>query len=113
MFVSTICFLTFKILLLSLKAGGVGLNLMVANHLFLMDVHWNPQMEAQASDRVYRVGQKKTVNIYKFICSNTIEKRILDIQIKKLQIADNLFEGTSAITSKITLDDLKQIFQFQ
>ncbi|XP_060834139.1 metacaspase-2-like isoform X4 [Rhopalosiphum padi] len=102
-----------QILLLSLKAGGVGLNLMVANHLFLMDVHWNPQMEAQASDRVYRVGQKKTVNIYKFICSNTIEKRILDIQIKKLQIADNLFEGTSAITSKITLDDLKQIFQFQ
>ncbi|XP_026823254.1 ATP-dependent helicase ULS1-like [Rhopalosiphum maidis] len=102
-----------QILLLSLKAGGVGLNLMVANHLFLMDVHWNPQMEAQASDRVYRVGQKKTVNIYKFICSNTIEKRILDIQIKKLQIANNLFEGTSAITSKITLDDLKQIFQFQ
>ncbi|XP_025197346.1 MATH and LRR domain-containing protein PFE0570w-like [Melanaphis sacchari] len=102
-----------QILLLSLKAGGVGLNLMAANHLFLMDVHWNPQMEAQASDRVYRVGQKKTVNIYKFVCNNTIETRILDIQSHKLKIAQNLFEGTSDISSKITLDDLKQIFQFQ
>ncbi|XP_050057917.1 transcription termination factor 2-like isoform X3 [Aphis gossypii] len=102
-----------QILLLSLKAGGVGLNLMAANHLFLMDVHWNPQMEAQASDRVYRVGQKKQVNIYKFICANTIETRILNIQSQKLQIAKNLFEGSSAISSKITLDDLKQIFQFQ
>lgn len=98
---------------MSLKAGGVGLNLMAANHLFLMDVHWNPQMEAQASDRVYRVGQKKQVNIYKFICANTIETRILNIQSQKLQIAKNLFEGSSAISSKITLDDLKQIFQFQ
>ncbi|XP_016658667.1 putative uncharacterized protein DDB_G0282133 isoform X2 [Acyrthosiphon pisum] len=100
-----------QILLLSLKAGGVGLNLMAANHMFLVDIHWNPQLEAQACDRVYRVGQTKPVYVYKFICSNTIETRIMNIQTHKLQMADNLFKGTS-ITSKITIDDLKQIFQF-
>jgi transcription termination factor 2 len=54
-----------KIMLLSLTAGGVGLNLIGGNHLFLMDLHWNPQLEAQAQDRVYRVGQKKPVVIHK------------------------------------------------
>jgi len=102
----------FQILLLSLKAGGVGLNLMAANHMFLVDIHWNPQLEAQACDRVYRVGQTKPVYVYKFICSNTIETRILNIQTHKLQIADNLFKGTSVISSKISIDDLKQIFEF-
>lgn len=82
---------------------------MAANHLFLVDVHWNPQLEAQACDRVYRLGQTKPVYVYKFICSNTIETRILNIQKHKLQIAENLFEGSS-ISSKITIDDLKEIF---
>lgn len=54
-----------RIMLLSLTAGGVGLNLVGANHLMLMDLHWNPQLESQAQDRIYRVGQKKPVNIYK------------------------------------------------
>lgn len=52
-------------MLLSLTAGGVGLNLVGANHLLLVDPHWNPQLEAQAQDRIYRVGQKKPVTIYK------------------------------------------------
>lgn len=56
----------FQILLLSLCAGGVGLNLVGANHLLLTDLHWNPQLEAQAQDRIYRVGQKKPVHIYKY-----------------------------------------------
>lgn len=55
----------FQIMLLSLVAGGVGLNLTGANHLILVDPHWNPQLEAQAFDRVYRVGQTKAVKIYK------------------------------------------------
>lgn len=57
---------TTKIMLLSLKAGGVGLNLIGANHLLLIDLHWNPQLEKQAEDRIYRMGQKKTVFIYKY-----------------------------------------------
>lgn len=52
-------------MLLSLNAGGVGLNLIGANHLFLADLHWNPQLEHQAQDRIYRVGQKKPVHVYK------------------------------------------------
>jgi transcription termination factor 2 len=55
----------FQVLLLSLTAGGVGVNLVGGNHLVLMDIHWNPQLEAQAMDRVYRVGQKRDVRIYK------------------------------------------------
>lgn len=85
---------------------------MAANHMFLVDIHWNPQLEAQACDRIYRVGQTRPVNVYKFICSNTIETRILNIQSHKLQIAENLFKGSSVVSSKITLADLKQIFEF-
>lgn len=56
-----------KILLLSLTAGGVGLNLVGGNHLLLIDIHWNPQLEVQAQDRIYRFGQKKNVFIYKLV----------------------------------------------
>lgn len=59
-----------KVLLLSLTAGGVGLNLVGANHLLLMDLHWNPQLEMQAQDRIYRVGQQKKVYIYKYVLRN-------------------------------------------
>lgn len=98
-------------MLLSLTAGGVGLNLVAANHLFLVDIHWNPQLEAQACDRIYRLGQQKPVNVYKFICTDTIEASIQLIQTKKLQIANNIFGGSSNVEgSKITLEDLKEIF---
>lgn len=98
-------------MLLSLTAGGVGLNLIAANHLFLVDIHWNPQLEAQASDRIYRVGQTKPVFIYKFVCTNTIETTIQKIQSQKLEIASNIFGGCNNVEStKITLNDLKQIF---
>lgn len=95
---------------MSLTAGGVGLNLVVANHIFLIDIHWNPQLEAQACDRVYRIGQIKPVNVYKFICTNTIEQKIQGIQSRKLEIADRLFGGRSDERTKITLNDLKDIF---
>ncbi|KAJ8951586.1 hypothetical protein NQ318_020463 [Aromia moschata] len=64
-----------RVLLLSLTAGGVGLNLIGANHLFLLDLHWNPQLENQAQDRIYRVGQLKSVFVYKFMATDTIEKK--------------------------------------
>lgn len=100
-----------KVLLLSLTAGGVGLNLVGANHLMLLDLHWNPQLETQACDRVYRVGQKKSVKIYKFVCSETIEENILKLQEKKLALADNVLTGAKySQTSKLTLDDLKMLF---
>ncbi|XP_043498526.1 transcription termination factor 2 [Polistes fuscatus] len=100
-----------KILLLSLTAGGVGLNLVGGNHLLLIDIHWNPQLESQAQDRVYRFGQKKDVFIYKFICKDTIEERIKHLQDKKIAISQNVLSGeNNKINSKLTLNDLKSLF---
>ena len=77
-------------MLLSLAAGGVGLNLVGANHLFLLDMHWNPQLEAQACDRIYRVGQKRNVKIHKFLCEETVESRIQELQVKKMDLANDV-----------------------
>ncbi|KAK1124633.1 hypothetical protein K0M31_006006 [Melipona bicolor] len=100
-----------KILLLSLTAGGVGLNLVGGNHLLLIDIHWNPQLEVQAQDRIYRFGQKKDVFIYKYICKDTIEERIKLLQERKIQIAQNVLSGDkNSAASKLTLDDLKSLF---
>ncbi|EDV43361.1 uncharacterized protein Dana_GF18453 [Drosophila ananassae] len=98
-----------RILLLSLTAGGVGLNLIGANHLLLLDLHWNPQLEAQAQDRIYRVGQKKDVIIYKFMCADTVEQRIKALQDKKLELANGVLTG-AAVSSKLTIDDLEDLF---
>ncbi|KZC14429.1 PREDICTED: transcription termination factor 2-like [Dufourea novaeangliae] len=100
-----------RILLLSLTAGGVGLNLVGGNHLLLLDIHWNPQLEVQAQDRIYRFGQKKNVFIYKFICEDTIEERIKHLQEKKMEIAQNVLSGDkNTAVSKLTLNDLKSLF---
>ncbi|KAH8278967.1 hypothetical protein KR018_011814, partial [Drosophila ironensis] len=98
-----------RILLLSLTAGGVGLNLVGANHLLLLDLHWNPQLEAQAQDRIYRVGQKKDVFIYKLMCVDTVEQSIKALQDKKLELANGVLTG-STVSSKLTMDDLKGLF---
>uniref|UniRef100_A0A182RKF7 Transcription termination factor 2 n=1 Tax=Anopheles funestus TaxID=62324 RepID=A0A182RKF7_ANOFN len=99
-----------NIMLLSLTAGGVGLNLVGANHLFLLDPHWNPQLEAQAQDRIYRVGQTKHVFIWKFMCGETVEQKIHALQQHKLSIADGVLTGTVNKGSKLTMDDLKSLF---
>lgn len=84
-----------RILAISIKAGGVGLNLTVANWVFLMEPWWNPAFEQQALDRVYRIGQKKPVTILKFICSETIEERIKNIQLGKDILAQNTLQLTA------------------
>ena len=106
-----------RVMLLSLTAGGVGLNLVGANRMFLLDIHWNPALEQQCADRIYRVGQTKEVTIYKFLCENTIEQRILEVQGKKLSMADKVCNaqasnGTSSLgNGKLTTSDLKLLFQ--
>ncbi|XP_044270813.1 transcription termination factor 2 isoform X2 [Tribolium madens] len=103
-----------KVLLLSLTAGGVGLNLVGANHLFLLDLHWNPQLENQAQDRIYRMGQKKNIYVYKFMALQTIEERIKALQERKLEIANAMLTGSKQVTnSKLSLQDLKMLFDFQ
>ncbi|XP_072929671.1 transcription termination factor 2 isoform X2 [Epargyreus clarus] len=100
-----------RVMLLSLCAGGVGLNLCGANHLLLLDPHWNPQLEQQAQDRVYRVGQAKHVHIYRFMCVDTVEQSIRKLQEAKLELADNILTGArNTNASKLTIDDLKMLF---
>uniref|UniRef100_A0A1B0A8M6 Helicase ATP-binding domain-containing protein n=1 Tax=Glossina pallidipes TaxID=7398 RepID=A0A1B0A8M6_GLOPL len=100
-----------RVLLLSLTAGGVGLNLIGANHLLLFDCHWNPQLEAQAQDRIYRVGQKKNVIIHKFVCKGTVEERIQSLQKTKLALADTVLSGGKASQdTKLTRDELQHLF---
>ncbi|KAI0732417.1 SNF2 family N-terminal domain-containing protein [Fomitopsis betulina] len=82
-----------KILIVSLKAGGVGLNLTNANHVFMMDCWWNAATENQAIDRVHRIGQEKTVYVKHFIIADTIEERILQIQKRKTAIVKEAFRG--------------------
>lgn len=83
-----------KVLIISLKAGGVGLNLTNANHVFMMDCWWNAATENQAIDRVHRIGQEKAVHVTQFIVSNTIEGRILQIQKRKTAIIREAFRGS-------------------
>jgi len=101
-----------QVMLLSLAAGGVGLNLVGANHLFLLDMHWNPQLEAQACDRVYRVGQTKEVKIHRFVVEGSVEERILQLQEKKLALANDVLTGAKRSgANKLSFDDLKMLFQ--
>ncbi|VDP10015.1 unnamed protein product [Soboliphyme baturini] len=81
------------VMLLSLSAGGVGLNLIGGNHLFVVDLHWNPALEKQACDRIYRVGQSRNVFIHKFVCKNTIETKVLELQNSKLALAKSVLTG--------------------
>ncbi|KAM9709352.1 LOW QUALITY PROTEIN: transcription termination factor 2 [Menidia menidia] len=99
-----------QVMLVSLCAGGVGLNLIGGNHLFLIDMHWNPALEDQACDRIYRVGQQKDVTIHRFVCEGTVEEKISTLQAKKKELAQNVLSGTGSTVSKLSLADLKIIF---
>uniref|UniRef100_A0A3P9JC77 Transcription termination factor 2 n=1 Tax=Oryzias latipes TaxID=8090 RepID=A0A3P9JC77_ORYLA len=99
-----------QVMLVSLCAGGVGLNLVGGNHLFLIDMHWNPALEDQACDRIYRVGQSRDVTIHKFVCESTVEEKISILQTRKKELAQNVLSGTGNTFSKLSLADLKIIF---
>ncbi|XP_077677903.1 transcription termination factor 2 isoform X2 [Eretmochelys imbricata] len=98
------------VMLISLLAGGVGLNLTGGNHLFLLDMHWNPALEDQACDRIYRVGQKNNVVIHRFVCEETVEEKISQLQTKKKDLAQQVLSGTGDSITKLTLADLKILF---
>jgi SNF2 family DNA or RNA helicase len=80
-------------MLISLKAGGVGLNLTAADVVIHYDPWWNPAVENQATDRAHRIGQDKAVFVYKLISENTVEDKIIALQQKKQALADNLYGG--------------------
>ncbi|KDQ12067.1 hypothetical protein BOTBODRAFT_57119 [Botryobasidium botryosum FD-172 SS1] len=98
-----------KIFIISLKAGGVGLNLTTANHVFMMDCWWNASIESQAIDRIHRIGQQRDVHVRHFIISNTIENRILRIQKRKTAIVQGALYGRKS-SEKESVENLKIMF---
>ncbi|MGL4855196.1 MAG: SNF2-related protein, partial [Lentisphaeria bacterium] len=99
-----------KIFLISLKAGGTGLNLTAAEYVFILDPWWNPAAEAQAVDRAYRIGQNNTVFAYRLICRDSVEEKILEIKNRKQALADSLVNNAPLNINDLTADDLEQIF---
>jgi superfamily II DNA or RNA helicase len=97
--------------LLSLKAGGTGLNLTGADTVIHFDPWWNPAAEAQATDRAHRIGQTRTVTSYKLIAANTVEEKVLALQTEKRALLANVFEASDALSSKLTLDDLRGLLR--
>ncbi|MBW2395100.1 MAG: DEAD/DEAH box helicase [Deltaproteobacteria bacterium] len=93
------------IFLISLRAGGTGLNLTAADHVFLLDPWWNPAVEAQAADRAHRIGQERPVFIHRMVAENTVEERILALQDKKRELADAALSDAGA-AGRITREDL-------
>jgi SNF2 family DNA or RNA helicase len=99
-----------QIFLLSLKAGGVGLNLTAADTVIHYDPWWNPAVESQATDRAHRIGQQRAVFVYKLIAANTIEERILELQSKKGELSQAVLEGALDGTG-LSRDDLMGLFE--
>ncbi len=97
------------VFLISLKAGGLGLNLTAADYVFLLDPWWNPAVEAQAIDRAHRVGQTKKVFAYRLICRNTVEEKIASLQGKKKQLADAILEADSNLLKDLSTEDLEML----
>lgn len=99
-----------KVFLISLKAGGVGLNLTSADNVIIFDPWWNPSVENQAIDRTHRIGQKNSVNVYRLVTKGTIEEKILKLQEKKKFLFDNLIGESKDLFQKLTWDDVRDIF---
>ncbi|MCK5797211.1 MAG: DEAD/DEAH box helicase, partial [Deltaproteobacteria bacterium] len=95
--------------LISLKAGGFGLNLTAADYVFLLDPWWNPAVEAQAIDRTHRIGQTRPVMAYRLIAKDTVEEKVLELQRRKAALAEAIFSGAANVLSELTRDDLETL----
>lgn len=96
-----------QVFLISLKAGGVGLNLTAADYVFLLDPWWNPAAENQAIDRSHRIGQTHTVIVYKFISQNTVEEKILKMQQNKIRLANDLITSEESFMKSLDKTDIE------
>ncbi len=97
------------VFLISLKAGGLGLNLTAADYVFILDPWWNPAVEQQAIDRAHRIGQMRHVTAYRLICENTVEQRIIELQQHKRELAEAIVEGEQSLLRSLTRDDLDKL----
>ncbi len=95
-----------QVFLISLKAGGVGLNLTAAEYVYIVDPWWNPAVEAQAIDRTHRIGQQNKIVAYRMICKDTVEEKVLQLQSRKKALADGLVTEDAGFIKKLTRDDV-------
>src|SRR4029079_3785440 len=99
-----------RVFLISLKAGGVGLNLTAADYVYIVDPWWNPAVEQQAIDRTHRIGQTKNIFAYRMICKDTIEDKILQLQEKKRLLAKELIADDATFVKSLTKEDVEYLF---
>ena len=99
-----------RVFLISLKAGGVGLNLTAADYVYIVDPWWNPAVEQQAIDRTHRIGQDKNIFAYRMICVDTIEDKIIQLQEKKRALAKDLIADDSTFVKSLTREDVEYLF---
>ncbi len=102
---------TIPVFLISLKAGGVGLNLTAADYCFILDPWWNPAVEAQAIDRAHRIHQKNTVFAYRMIAKDTIEEKILQLQQGKRHLVDSILQSDTSLLSSLDLTTIQSLFR--
>lgn len=96
--------------LISLKAGGTGLNLTAADYVIHLDPWWNPAIEEQASDRAYRIGQERQVTVYRLIAKSTVEDKIIKLHSTKKSLADALLEGTE-MSARLGRDEILELLK--
>ncbi len=101
---------TIHVFLISLKAGGVGLNLTAAEYVYLVDPWWNPAVEQQAIDRTHRIGQKNNIFAYKMICKDTVEEKIMKLQEKKMTLSREIVQEDNAFFKTLTVEDISFLF---
>lgn len=99
-----------RVFLISLKAGGVGLNLTAADYVYLVDPWWNPAVEQQAIDRTHRIGQTKNIFAYRMICKDTVEDKILKLQERKKALAAELITDDATFVKSLTKEDVEYLF---
>ena len=101
---------TAPVFLISLKAGGFGLNLTEADYCFLLDPWWNPATEAQAVDRTHRIGQTRNVMVYRLIASGTIEEKVMALKARKAELFSSVIDSDGAFSSGLSADDIRALF---
>ena len=99
--------------LISLKAGGTGLNLVGADTVIHFDPWWNPAVEDQATDRAHRIGQKNSVQVIKLITKGTIEEKIYKLQKKKKDLSDSVIESKEVFINSLSKEELEELFSFE
>ena len=100
-----------KVFLISLKAGGTGLNLTGADTVIHFDPWWNPAVEEQATDRAYRIGQKRKVQVIKYVMKDSIEEKIYELQKRKKMLSDSVIEADELFVNNLTKDEILELFK--